>query len=58
MDDSVRALLEILVERLGVSKIVFDRKSLEPVDYYITEDVLNSNVNEKRKYVKSRRDVM
>ena len=58
MDDSVRALLEILVERLGVSKVVFDRKSVEPVDYYITEDVLNTNVNEKRKYVKSRRDVM
>ena len=58
MDDEVRALLEILTERLGATKIIFDKKSAEPIDYYVVEETMNNNLNFKRAVLRKRRDIM
>ena len=58
MDDTLRALHEILLERLGAAKIVYNKHEKENVDFYLFEETLESNVNEKRKALRRRRDVM
>ena len=58
MDDTLRAIHEILYERLGATKIIYDKRSHESVDFYLFEETLETNVNDKRKALRKRRDVM
>ena len=58
MDDSLRALLEIMYERLGVAKVIFEKNSTENIDFYVTEDTMEQNLNEKRRVIRKRRDIM
>jgi hypothetical protein len=58
MDDSLRALLEIMYERLGVAKVVFEKNTAENIDFYVTEETIAQNLNEKRSILRKRRDVM
>lgn len=58
-DDDTRALMEILTQRLGVKRVIFDRRSSEStVDFYIIEETMKNNVNDKRRLLRQRRDVM
>ena len=60
MDDSLRALLEIMYERLGAAKVIFDKQSSseEQIDFYVVEETLSPNLNDKRRILRKRRDVM
>ena len=57
-EDSLRAIYEILSERLGVAKLIFDKKYAGPVDFYLVEEAMPANVNEKRKILRKRRDIL
>jgi len=50
------------LERLGAKAIIFDKKTLLSeaieVDFYMTEDHLGNNLNEKRRILRKRRDIM